>query len=159
MRVGWVPPIGDACSSIATTMQAPMVSEMFGEACPASAPFFGYMGAAAALIFASACPVLHFLHACRRFGLLLSPTVPSGHFAATESQRGRVGALEAGTDSAASWLAHVAVLREEMWTQAGGGETVIVYARADVGKSSCKQRRASWTALESCVAQQHSNTA
>jgi hypothetical protein len=54
-------------------MQAPMVSEMFGEACPASAPFFGYMGAAAALIFASACPVLHFLHACRRFGLLLSP--------------------------------------------------------------------------------------
>ena len=39
-------------------MQAPMVSEMFGEACPASAPFFGYMGAAAALIFASACPSL-----------------------------------------------------------------------------------------------------
>jgi hypothetical protein len=37
-------------------MQAPMVSEMFGEACPASAPFFGYMGAAAALIFASSCP-------------------------------------------------------------------------------------------------------
>merc|ERR1712166_1114394 len=35
------------------TMQAPMVSEMFGEACPASAPFFGYMGAAAALIFAN----------------------------------------------------------------------------------------------------------
>ena len=35
-------------------MQAPMaVAEMFGEACPASAPFFGYMGAAAALIFAS----------------------------------------------------------------------------------------------------------
>jgi hypothetical protein len=30
-----------------------MVQEMFGEACPASAPFFGYMGAAAALIFAS----------------------------------------------------------------------------------------------------------
>jgi len=28
-------------------------SEMFGEACPASAPFFGYMGAASALIFAS----------------------------------------------------------------------------------------------------------
>ena len=39
-------------------MQAPMVSEMFGEACPASAPFFGYMGAAAALIFASAGPSL-----------------------------------------------------------------------------------------------------
>jgi len=73
---------------------------------------------------------------------LAVPTVPSGHFAATESQRGRVGALEAGTDSAASWLAHVAVLREEMWTQAGGGETVIVYARADVGKSSCKNVRA-----------------
>ena len=32
------------------------VAENFGEACPASAPFFGYMGAAAALIFASACP-------------------------------------------------------------------------------------------------------
>merc|ERR1719261_491471 len=33
---------------------APMaVAEMFGEACPASAPFFGYMGAAAALIFAN----------------------------------------------------------------------------------------------------------
>eukprot|EP00960_Hanusia_phi_P045293 757153-Hanusia_phi.AAC.3 len=30
-----------------------MVAENFGEACPASAPFFGYMGAAAALIFAS----------------------------------------------------------------------------------------------------------
>jgi len=28
-------------------------NEMFGEACPASAPFFGYMGAAAALIFAN----------------------------------------------------------------------------------------------------------
>ena len=38
-------------------MQASMaVTENFGEACPASAPFFGYMGAAAALIFASACP-------------------------------------------------------------------------------------------------------
>ena len=38
-------------------MQASMaVAENFGEACPASAPFFGYMGAAAALIFASACP-------------------------------------------------------------------------------------------------------
>ena len=34
-------------------MQATMVQEMFGEACPASAPFFGYMGASAALIFAS----------------------------------------------------------------------------------------------------------
>jgi len=32
------------------------VAEMFGEACPASAPFFGYMGAAAALIFASKFP-------------------------------------------------------------------------------------------------------
>jgi len=30
-----------------------MVAENFGEACPASAPFFGYMGAAAALIFAN----------------------------------------------------------------------------------------------------------
>ena len=30
-----------------------LVTENFGEACPASAPFFGYMGAAAALIFAS----------------------------------------------------------------------------------------------------------
>jgi len=28
-------------------------NEMFGEACPASAPFFGYMGAASALIFAN----------------------------------------------------------------------------------------------------------
>ena len=36
-----------------TAMVAP--NEMFGEACPASAPFFGYMGAAAALIFASEC--------------------------------------------------------------------------------------------------------
>merc|ERR1712216_928643 len=34
-----------------TAMVAP--DEMFGEACPASAPFFGYMGAAAALIFAN----------------------------------------------------------------------------------------------------------
>merc|ERR1719258_563002 len=34
-----------------TAMVAP--NEMFGEACPASAPFFGYMGAAAALIFAN----------------------------------------------------------------------------------------------------------
>jgi hypothetical protein len=49
-----------------------MVSEMFGEACPASAPFFGYMGAAAALIFASTCPVLHFPHACRRLGVAFS---------------------------------------------------------------------------------------
>ncbi|KAJ1487467.1 hypothetical protein T484DRAFT_1786603 [Baffinella frigidus] len=30
-----------------------IVAEVFSEACPASAPFFGYMGAAAALIFAS----------------------------------------------------------------------------------------------------------
>merc|ERR1712216_619449 len=35
----------------AETMVAP--NEMFGEACPASAPFFGYMGAASALIFAN----------------------------------------------------------------------------------------------------------
>ncbi|EKX32779.1 hypothetical protein GUITHDRAFT_156239 [Guillardia theta CCMP2712] len=34
-------------------MNAAMVAENFGEACPASAPFFGYMGAAAALIFAN----------------------------------------------------------------------------------------------------------
>jgi hypothetical protein len=34
-------------------MTSMLVSESFGEACPASAPFFGYMGAAAALIFAS----------------------------------------------------------------------------------------------------------
>ena len=38
-------------SAYAETMVAP--NEMFGEACPASAPFFGYMGAASALIFAS----------------------------------------------------------------------------------------------------------
>ena len=30
-----------------------LANEYFGEACPASAPFFGFMGAAAALIFAS----------------------------------------------------------------------------------------------------------
>ena len=40
-------------SVTARTMNAAMVAENFGEACPASAPFFGYMGAAAALIFAS----------------------------------------------------------------------------------------------------------
>merc|ERR1711898_36664 len=34
-----------------TAMVAP--NEMFGEACPASAPFFGYMGAASALVFAN----------------------------------------------------------------------------------------------------------
>jgi len=53
-------------------MQAPMVSEMFGEACPASAPFFGYMGAAAALIFASACPSL--APTCRAPHALTLPT-------------------------------------------------------------------------------------
>ena len=46
-----------ACLFLSRFMQAPMaVAEMFGEACPASAPFFGYMGAAAALIFASEFP-------------------------------------------------------------------------------------------------------
>ena len=38
---------------------------MFGEACPASAPFFGYMGAAAALIFASELFACSFLCAMR----------------------------------------------------------------------------------------------
>merc|ERR1719183_1865938 len=34
-------------------MNALMANEVFSEACPASAPFFGYMGAAVALIFAN----------------------------------------------------------------------------------------------------------
>jgi hypothetical protein len=37
-------------------MNGLMAMETFSEACPASAPFFGYMGAAAALIFASESP-------------------------------------------------------------------------------------------------------
>ena len=43
---------GCCASSIETMVLA---NEYFGEACPASAPFFGFMGAAAALIFASEC--------------------------------------------------------------------------------------------------------
>jgi hypothetical protein len=39
------------CASSLETMV--LANEYFGEACPASAPFFGFMGAAAALIFAS----------------------------------------------------------------------------------------------------------
>jgi hypothetical protein len=39
--------------NLSHTMNALMAQEVFSEACPASAPFFGYMGAAAALIFAS----------------------------------------------------------------------------------------------------------
>jgi hypothetical protein len=58
-------------------MQATMVQEMFGEACPASAPFFGYMGASAALIFASEFSAFFYsqpfaclhkaLHTCAKF--------------------------------------------------------------------------------------------
>lgn len=60
------------------------VAEMFGEACPASAPFFGYMGAAAALIFASKLFVCSFLSAvCPRMELRPkrgSATMPFGLF-------------------------------------------------------------------------------
>ena len=59
----------------------------------------------------------------------LSPTVPS-QCAAQESQRGRGGARRCRDILPASWMAHVVVRRKQMWTQAGGGETGMVYARA-----------------------------
>jgi hypothetical protein len=77
------------------------VAENFGEACPASAPFFGYMGAAAALIFASACPARRVPRSRRLFWRAL---VPRGALSRARGAAGhRTVAAAAQERCAASW--------------------------------------------------------
>ena len=63
----------------------------------------------------------------------LSPTVPVNLQQGVNA--GAAVPAAAGTECAASRMAHVEVQRKQMWTQAGGGEPVIVHARAHAGES------------------------
>jgi len=107
VRTGCASDVGAACARPRVCcrtrgMQASMaVTENFGEACPASAPFFGYMGAAAALIFASACPARRVPRSRRLFWRAL---VPRGALSRARGAAGhRTVAAAAQERCAASW--------------------------------------------------------